>query len=239
MSVEKLCGKIPEGIAEEDGEVKMRIRFKKRDSNIEGCLGDDKDHKSRDVVAPFEFFATHVYDLTNSYENENSISLDCWISHGFRWDFYNPNAHLRVILPKQLPLGREIRAICPLVKRREANKGFRLNLTDEKFEIEESSSSLSMIFICFDPNNISSNILTWQDRLALSQLKSSIQILSAAKSFAAEDLDKEREFESRITVRRSFSLTSIHLKYIFILYLYLRICTLNIKIVCTHTHSLT
>ena len=43
-------------------------------------------------------------------------------------DFYNPNAHLRVILPKQLPLGREIRAICPLVKRR-SEQGFSMNLT--------------------------------------------------------------------------------------------------------------
>ena len=49
---------------------------------------------------------------------------------------------------------------------------------------------------------------------------------------------QEREFESRITVRRSFSLTSIHLKYIFILYLYSRFHTL-ISRLCTHTHLVT
>jgi len=104
---------------------------------------------------------------------------------------------LRIVLPKQLPLGREIRARCPLLKRREATKGFRLSL-DNKVKINEDVPSLSMLFICFDPNNIKTNIMTWQDRLALSQLRSSIDILNAAKTFELEDMNHKKEFEARI-----------------------------------------
>ena len=177
----------------------MQFRFRKKVDDE--CLGDPKDHKSVRRSYPYTFDETHVYDMTLQYERENSVWIDVWIKRGYNWSFFNPNAHLRVVLPQSMVLGREMRVYCPLKTRREASKGCKIeDMSSHYYKGPPvgSAPGLEMIFICFDPNNIRQNLLSWRARVLCAGMRSELDILSFLSTSAVKSLLQQETFRKEL-----------------------------------------